>query len=136
MTRAEAVDDILTILKAAWDPTGYGMAWPNVPNAALPPQPPEPWARTTVQHTESFAAAIGRAFFRRQGILTVEVFTPCGTGYLGGAVDLAGLIRDAFEGQVSPGGVRFRDCAIREVGPDGGFDKTNVDIDFEYEERR
>lgn len=137
LTRAQAVDSILAILKAAWDPTGYPMKWENVGAVSTPPTSLTPWARAVLRHATSRQATLsgvsGQRRFRRTGSLVVQIFQPSGEGLVGNP-DLARIVQDAFEGAVTPGGVIVRSVVVNEVGPDGAWFQTNVVVSFEYDE--
>ncbi len=141
LTRKQAVDEMLALVKTAWATTAgediTRVKWENVASVSVPPSGQDPWARVTIRHTESeqasLAGVVGTRMFRRNGILTVQVFEVCGTG-LPKTVDLPEVIRDAFEGITTTGGVIFRRVTINEVGSSGGFFQTNVITFFEYDE--
>lgn len=140
LTRQEAIDDMLGRVKAAWDTTGFGsrVAYDAVGTTSAPPSGQEPWIRPMVRHSGGEQATLqgetGNRRFRRFGTLTVQVFHPVGVGLVGGATDYADVIRDAFEGVGSNEGMIYRDVSVNEIGVDGDFFQSNVQIDFEYDE--
>ena len=135
-TFAQARDDILAVLKAAWDPTGHPMAWPSVAFTG-PPLPPSPWARASIAHNAgrqaTLAGADGTRRWRRQGILTVQIFTGVGSG-LAVSDSLSKIVVDAFEGATTPRQIWFRNVRLIEIGPDGDWHQVNVLVEFEYDE--
>ncbi len=98
-----------------------------------------PWARVSIRHNqgdqEALSNPIGQNLFFRDGLLTVQIFTPMGAG-LHSADTLAKVIADALEGRSTPGGVWFRRVRIKEIGPDGAFFQLNVIGEFEYSEAK
>jgi hypothetical protein len=104
----------------------------EIPSRDLAPLPP--WARVQVQHGPGANAAItgglGQQCVRREGILTVQLFTP-----IGGQVqadEFSEAIEAAFINYSTPGGVWFRNVRSNEIGQDGPWFQTNILSDFEY----
>lgn len=141
LTRIQAIDDMLALLKTAWVTTasqdGSRIQWENVGNKSVPPDGEYPWCRVTIRHNSSrqrtLAGATGRRIFTRKGTIVVQVFEVGGRG-LPATTDLAKIILDAYEGVTSPGGVWFRDVTLNEIGQDGSFFQTNIVAGFEYDE--
>lgn len=146
LTITEARDEILALLKAAWDAgspsQGLTLMYPDVkiskPEAASNGEAPA-WARAQVQHASGSQATLanheGQSRFRRSGIVTVQIFTPFGTGLVL-ADQLATIVKNAFEGVQTPSGVIFRDVTPNEIGEDGPWFNVNVLAQFEYDEIR
>lgn len=151
VTMPEAVDEMLTMLKGAWDagttPYGNGgpvdIRWPNVDVGAEPDQG-WPWARVVLQHTAGGQYSLGvpgSRLWEHEGLLVIQIFVPIGRG-LATARQLAMIAKNAFEGVSSPSGVWFRNCHFQEVGQDAenpemkAWDQTNVLVQFIYDERR
>jgi len=139
-TFLQARDDMMKIVTDAWvaaNPT-YPLVYDDMPTDG-PPETKLPWARLTLRHNrgeqETLTNAIGQRLFGRDGLLTVQIFTPRGEG-LTRAYQLAKVVADALEGKSTPNGVWFRAVRIREVGPDGGWFQLNVTADFEYNEAK
>jgi len=136
-TYEQARDDIFTLIKAAWDPTGYLISWPDDSNKALPPAAQTPWARVQLFHgsglQQTLSGETGARRFNRGGVLIVQVFAPRGDG-LSRAYQLAKIVADGVEGRATPRQVWFRNVRITEVGPDGNFSQVNVLADFTYDE--
>lgn len=143
LTRSEAYDEALALVKTAWDATGFGARakWDNVGAASTPFTGTDPWIRTTFRNTTGFQATltsdgsggVGGRRFRRLGILTVQVFEATGQGMIDGT-DYVQTIVDALEGVTSAGGIIFRDVIDNPIGPSGGFFQTNVVATYEYDE--
>ena len=134
LTFAQANDDILALLKAAWDPTGHEMFYDDIREQRETDQ--TPWAQVVVRHAagqQDTLGGIGNRSFLRFGVVIVTINTPSGSG-LSTAYALAKVVADAYEGVSSPNGVWFRNVRINELGRDGTFFQTNVLIDFEYTE--
>lgn len=144
-TFLEAVDDILTIFKTAWDAAATNPTLVDYPNTVpangvkLPPDDNRSWARVTIQHIggrqSSLSGALGVQRYERTGILTVQIFVPAGED-LSEAHILAKVVIDAYEGVASPRQVWFRNARMNEIGPDGDFYQVNVLVDFTYTENK
>lgn len=136
LTFAQANDDILALLKAAWDPTGHEMFYDDIREQRETDQ--TPWAQVVVRHAagqQDTLGGVGNRSFLRLGVVIVTINTPSGSG-LSIAYALAKVVADAYEGVSSPNGVWFRNVRINELGRDGTFYRTNVLIDFEYSEMK
>lgn len=136
LTFAQANDDILALLKAAWDPTGHEMFYDDIREQRETDQ--TPWAQVVVRHAagqQDTLGGVGNRSFLRLGVVIVTINTPSGSG-LSTAYTLAKVVADAYEGVSSPNGVWFRNVRINELGRDGTFYRTNVLIDFEYGEMK
>lgn len=145
LTIEQARDEIHTLFKTAWDAgietTGkvvhYWDAKKAVPTTNDADSNPDSWARITLQHAVGSQASLanrsGQKRFRRSGLVTVQVFTPLGTG-LNIGDKIYKIVVDAFEGKVTPGNVWFRNVRLNEVGPSGSWFQANIIADFEYDE--
>ena len=136
LTYAQARDEILVLLKTAWD-AGAGTAAMLYPDLAQEPPKAGSWARASVNHVAgqqgSLAGASGLVRYERRGVVVVQIFTEAGTG-LSSADALATIVSDAFEGQTTPGAVWFRNVRINEIGPDGQWYQLNVLAEFLYDQ--
>ncbi len=139
-TFEEAVDDILTMFKDAWDTTGFGVIYENVVAAegsTVPPTSTDPWARVMVRHVtgnqSSLSGGLGTQRYTRTGVLIVQIFVPVGEG-LSQALQLGKIVADAYEGKASPLQVWFRNVRVNEVGPDGDWYQVNTIANFTYDE--
>lgn len=139
LTFADAREEMYRQVYEAWiaaNPT-YPMTFDDRP--AQKPDTSTPWARASVRHNvgdqEALANPLGNKLFSRDGLFTVQIFTPMGAG-LRAADTLAKVVADALEGQATPGGVWFRRVRVREIGPDGAFFHINVVAEFEYSEAK
>ena len=147
LTFTAARDEILTVFKTAWDAgadtAGKVVIYPDaknqVPKTNDADSNPNLWARVSVIHDtggQATLGGIGNRLFRREGSVTVQVFTPIGTG-LSIADRVYKIVVDAFEGKTSASGnVWFRNVRVNEIGPEGSWFQTNIIIDFEYDERK
>lgn len=141
MNRAQAIDEILALAYTAWTVTAGQEAsrwkWENVAQKTTPPSGQHPWGRIILRHTESsqtsLAGADGKRRFTRLGVLQMSIFEPVGQG-MAADTDLPEIMKNAYEGVTTAGGVMFRDVTIREIGADGDFYQTNVSASFEYDE--
>lgn len=140
LTIEQARDAILSRFKTVWDADAESAGLPIVWSDAKG-DPPETghWARVTVRHVTAGQATLsgetGNRRFRREGIVTAQVFTQFGTG-AAKSDRLAKVVMGAFEGYAAPGGVWFRNVRLVEVGQSGNFYQVNVLADFEYDEVR
>lgn len=146
LTFTEARDEIHTLFKTAWDagvettgqPVLYADSKTQVPTTNDADSNPDLWAKITVQHNGGGQGTLGGKggrCFDRFGVVTVQVFTPLGTGLSIGD-NVYKIVVDAYEGQTTPGGVWFRNVAVNEIGPEGEWFQTNITSDFEYEEQK
>jgi len=146
LTFTDARDEIHTLFKTAWDAgvetTGktvlYADSKTEVPLTNDVDSNPDLWARIQVQHTganQGTLGATGNRCFNRFGIVTVQVFTPLGTG-LSIADNVYTIVVNAYEGKATPGGVWFRNVQLNEIGPSGDWFQGNIIADFEYEEQK
>lgn len=98
---------------------------------------PLPYARVTIQHIDGFQPTVGSANGRRRfthtGFLTIQIFTPFGTGELK-SDRLIKVVKDALEGKTTTSGVIFRRVRVNEVGQSGDWFQANVIATFEYDE--
>jgi len=149
LTITQARDGILGHLRTAWLANGAtvdvlvfypdtvvgvkGLAGTKVAQ----PVSGSPWARVTLQHVTSGQTSLAdntsKKIFTRNGVLTVQVFTPYGTG-LTKSDTLTKVVQDAFEGKATLNGVWFRNVRANEIGQDGEWHQTNVLVEFTYDE--
>lgn len=147
LTFTQARDEILTVFKTAWDAgietTGKVVIYPDaknqVPKTNDADSNPNLWARVSVVHDtgrQATLGGIGNRLFQREGSVTVQVFTPIGTG-LSIADKVYKIVVDAFEGKTSASGnVWFRNVRVNEIGPEGTWFQANIIADFEYDEQK
>lgn len=145
LTVTQARDEIHTLFKTAWDAGADTagkrvMYWDSkqvIDETNDGDGNPNTWARIVIQHVLSNQASLanrsGQRKYRRSGLVTVQVFTPLGTG-LSIADRIYKIVLDAFEGKVTPGNVWFRNVRLNEVGPSGSWFQGNIISDFEYDE--
>lgn len=135
LTYEQAVDDMLTMIKTAWDTTGFDMFYEGVQGERSDSQ--TPWAVTNIRHLLGQQDTLGgvTSSFLRDGNIIVEIYVPLGKGLRLG-YQLAKVITDAFEGNASPGGVWFRNTRINEGGKEGSFEVISAFIDFQYYEEK
>lgn len=137
-TRIQARDEIQglinTALAGATHPPDQ-IVWPGVP--ADKPAADQVWVRVTLQHTDGGQSALGRAEGARRytyhGLVWIEIYTPMGDG-LSADDDLAIVLLAALRAARTTNGAILRNASAREAGPDGGWSKTVVQADFEYDE--
>lgn len=136
MTPEQAVDAILDIFKAAWDPTGFPAYYTD--KGGEKPTSETVWSRATIRHAtgnqSSLAGEVGTRRFTDTGALIVQVFAPVGDGSTE-CYRAATLVRDAYRDAKHPN-VWFREQRIQEVGGDGAFFQINVLVTFSYDNVR
>lgn len=91
------------------------------------------WARVTVKHAGGAQRGIGGFIKRyiRFGVLCVELFCRPGSGKQ--SADNMGQAVLTYLESASSSQVAYRNIRVVDVGQDGGFTKTNVYADFEYD---
>jgi hypothetical protein len=139
VTIDQARDQMLAVFKAAWDPTGHPARYDDV--AGDEPSGVAAWARVLVRHAPggrrqaTLSGEAGARRFRATGTVIAQVMAEFGKG-LNLADSLAKIVKDAFEGKTTSGGVIFRNVSSAEVGKSGQWWQTNITADFEYDEIR
>ncbi len=94
-----------------------------------------PWVRVTILTGTSTQVAMGSTRrWRRLGIVTVQIFTPAGSG-TGLATRLADTVRDIFEGRTISG-IIFRATSLTRVEVDASWMQHNADTPFQADELR
>ncbi len=132
LTFKQATDEMLVMVKDAWDPTGHEMFWESVREQRETDD--TPWASTMIRHATGRQITIGKpALYERIGTIIIMVYAQVGKG-LSDPYVLAKILADAFEGKTSPSGVWFRNVRINEIGRDGQFTQVSLLVDFTYTE--
>lgn len=134
LTRQEAIDDMQTMFKGAWDTTDLEAFYESVKKQR--PGDTSSWASVYIRHasgSQRTMGGIGKRMFQRNGTVIISIFTLVGKG-LSESNTLATLVTDAYEGLSSPNGVWFRNVTANEIGKESTFTQTNVLIEFEYTE--
>lgn len=136
LTIAQAYDEMLALLKAAWDVGAIGipLRYDDVP-ATTPVS--GPWGRVAVRHFSGEQATLanneGVCRWRSAGVIFVQLFAEVGSGF-GVLHTLVDVVKDAYQGKSTPGGAWFRNVRVNEVGRDGPWEQVNVLVDFEYDQ--
>lgn len=135
-TRTEARDDCMGLINTALNGHDVLIHWPG--NVERKPASNEVWIRVSMSHVLSAQSALGKdqdgnRCYTHTGMLTAEVFTPMGDG-LSQDDALAIVLRNAMKAARTPHGVILRNATAREAGADGGWHRTVVSADFEYDE--
>lgn len=133
LTFEEARDEIFTLIKTAWDTTGFPIKWPGVKFDK--PEPASVWAEVIFHHLAGGQQGFGSGvnMWKRAGSMLVRVYCPMGEGFTL-AYRNAKVIADAIEGNATPGGVWFRDTSIREGDEVGEYELVTVETIFHYTE--
>jgi hypothetical protein len=98
------------------------------------PAVPTLFGRLTIQFANGTRADLAGVRFRREGLMTIQVFVPQGSGTQL-ADQIAEALVEALEG-VGPAtleNVWLRDIGMREVGPDGTYHQVNVEAEFTFD---
>ncbi len=136
MTADEARDEMLAVLKAAWDTTSVpaNVSYPDKP---FTPPADAAWARATIRtatgRQSSLGGAMGAKRYTQTGTLWVQVFAPAGDGMVT-AYALAQTVVNAY--RTARGTVWYRNPRWQEVGASGAFEQVNCLIDFTYDDTR
>jgi hypothetical protein len=139
MTTEEATDAMLARVKAAVDAYDATIViqWPGRKTEDYrPPADDVRWMRVSVQHNSggqaSLSGALGKKRWRREGEIFVQCFNPLSKGGSPVAVEMACVIRDAFEA-TGTGGVWYREAKINDVGTDRAWYHVNASSHFQYD---
>ncbi len=145
-TREQAVDEMLSLFKAAWDARPESqlipVLWPNVrgdvdTTRQLPTDAAQSWCRVTVQTVRSEQRSIsmtdGLRRYETEGLLTVEIYVPTSSGS-GLAYRLVQVALNAFRGSETAHGVTFRNARPREIGNDGNWFRVDALVEFSFDE--
>lgn len=94
------------------------------------------WLRLTIQHGMGYQASVGSPGsnqFRREGLVTVQIFTPEGGGAIA-AYELADAVTPIFQRLGRVDGIAFKDVRLNEVGNrSAGWYHVNIKAEFEYD---
>lgn len=126
-----ARDTVRAMFHTAWGTTTK-VSWPDV-HFTIPNN--ETWIRFDMKHNEGYQASAGSPGsnrFRREGVITIQVFAPEGDG-ANDAADKADAVADIFIGKTE-NGIQYYDTTSRDVGNDeNGFFQINVTTKFKYD---
>jgi hypothetical protein len=132
MTYNDARDEILTPFWLAWRPFGYTAIFTDVPGSV--PDTNDIWARVTIKHVTGNQASLAdpqsKRCWRRDGFVTVQVFSPAGDGLVQG-YDAAQAVTNSYQCYKNCN-VWFRNTKLEEIGNDGAFFQVNVTSNFTY----
>lgn len=131
MKREDATDAMMGHVRDAL-PVGCVAMWPDTPSTV--PENIE-WVRPSIHHLAgrqtTLSGDAGQRRFNRQGVLTIQCFTPIGDGH-SAADKLVGDIVEYFEAiRNSP--IWYRNIRAIEIGKEGSTVQVNVIADFTYE---
>lgn len=145
-TTPQAIDQMSAVVVLGLAPwPELVVKWDGV-DTLEPPSGDVDWVRVTISHDDggqgSLSGDTGKRRWRRNGFILVQCFAqqvPEGTapGDPVGkdkAMLYACAVRDAFQGRATDGGVWFRNCNAKEVGPDRSWYQANASITFDYDE--
>lgn len=140
-TLNQARNEIWSTFQDAWEADSTSELVPVLyPDVSGEPPEEGAWVRASMIHTGSTQVTLsnetGARRFRRSGIVTIQIMTPCGMG-LTLSDQLTKIAMRAFEGvTTSPGGVMFLNVRPIEAGQSGNWYQVNVLADFQYDEVR
>ena len=135
-----ASDAILTQFKAQMDSSrpNVPIAWPNMkfaPTEDFDESSNEAWARIAVQGAgarQASLGAVGSRRWRTVGLVSVQVFSPIGTGANVGLA-VADDIVTALRG-VTTSGVRLKAPSVLPLGRDEAYYEISITTPFEYDQ--
>lgn len=134
-TRTEATDDLMGLINTAIKDKIDAIHWQGEDKPK--PTADTSWARVTMHTHQEEQKTLGRydgkRHYQSRGKVYVEVYLPVGLS-LPEADDPAMLARTALRTSPTEHGVILRGATAREGGVDGGWNKTVVSVDFEYDE--
>ena len=140
-TYAEAYEAIAARI---CDTSRFRAALVALENQAFDTDIDEPWVRLSVRHFDAEQETLGRKGnrqFLRPGSVIVQVFVPYGLG-VHRAQEIAQQVRDLYEGEALPvigsdtERLRFFAGSTIEVGQADGYYQVNVNIPFDYNEKK
>lgn len=145
----QATDEMFALLNSAWIAgaaaiVGYlpEIKWQGVPERNIP-DASQYWARVTKQTVlegqgslSDCAGELGQKRYTVTGLLFIQLFLPkCENDCSEIGRQLAVLVRDAYRGQSTPGGVWFRNATINDgIPPEEICERINVVVEFEYDD--
>lgn len=148
MSHLTTVGSILKRFTDAWTPTGFPVAYTDVPiSAELAAMiqgeagglPLQPWARATIRTAERKQGSFGSGGDSRRwdefGVAIFEVWSPTGQG-MKQAYQLAQIIQNAFEGVSENNGIWYRGTFPAEAGSEGVFSRVTVTTQWQSQEYR
>lgn len=119
----------------------FNTRWP-IEQASVPftfedvdytPTEGQAWVRLTILPGEQTQASMGTyRRFRRTGVVSVQIFTPAGSGD-GLAKELADSVADIFLGRTVEG-VIFRGTGLTRVGVDGAWTVWNANTPYQADD--
>lgn len=119
-----------------WTPTGHPF---TLENEKFDPPVSGPWARFTSRIRGATQETLGRANnrrFQRTGSVFIQIYVENDDG-TNTSKTLAQTVMDGFEGiRITGTTVRFLDVIPREVGQDGKWHQTNVEVNFQFDETK
>jgi len=120
--------------------TGWGATTQiTFANESFTPPVDASWVRLAVLHqtgNQETLGEVGNRRFRREGIISLQIFTPEGNTGLRAMDALVGTASPIFEGRTLTGPIWCTDANAYEVGISDGYYQFNIDINFAYEETR
>lgn len=138
-TTPTARDEVMAILAVAFAAMpGVVVKWQGV-DTLEPPSGDTDWVRVDMGHEAGGQASLsgptnGKIRWGRNGTIIVQCFARTAAGGITKAIEMACAVRDAFQGRATDSGVWFRNCTIREAGPDAHWYQVNTTITFDYDE--
>ena len=131
MSYETAVKNIRAHFATQWGsttPVAYDDVPFTIPNG-------QTWVRLNIAHVDGYQASIGSPNsnrFRRDGLITAQVFQPQGQGSIDARKKADMIVADFLNAETS--GIIYYDVQAREIGSDGaGWYQINVLIKFRYD---
>lgn len=139
LSHQAATDEMLTLIKDAWESqgAGYPIHWEDVAAAIPDIEETKAWCKVFVRHVSSSQATLanhsGVRRWGQLGTIVCEVRAPSGRG-LATSRTSATLLQSALRGAKTESGVWFRDVRQQERTVDDGWARIDVLATFEYDE--
>lgn len=141
----EAVDQMFELFKTDWDANttsivGYvpEVRWPNVEEPEIPPKDLY-WARVnqmTVSESQLAFCETVEKVYNPMGLIIVQLFCPkSNTESSTKGRELSMIVKKAYRGKKTAGGVWFRNVRIEEMKVEMNFYRFNIVAEYEYNEK-
>lgn len=100
------------------------------------------WVRISIRVVDEGQSSLntcegapGQRRWRTEGLVFIQLYAPKTATSAAPLRKLAEIARNAFRGQVTPGGIWFRNARVVPVAPEEQSYRTNAVIEFNYDEQ-
>lgn len=143
----QALDEMFSLFYEAWQNGTTAIVgsvpevrWPGKEEAAPPPVDSY-WCRVSTQEVDAQQSTLKSGIapneaqrYTSVGLLFVQLFCPMSDAEAKTKGDaLAELVRNAFRGVETPGGVWFRNPRATPLSPQDNAYRFNIVVDYEYD---